>query len=60
MHAFEEIETGVLIHNNFPSYRIDPMPGGGLKASGTGLGGPRRAIEEMTQERLLVVDTRIQ
>ena len=60
MHAFEEIEVGALIHNDCPSYRIDPMPEGGVKISGTGLaGGARRAIEEMTQARLLVMDTRI-
>lgn len=60
MRAFEEIEVGALIHNDYPSYRIDAMPAGGVKISGTGLAGDaRRAIEEMTQARVLVVDTRI-
>ncbi len=59
MLAFQEIEAGVLIHNDYPSYRVEAMPCGGVKASGMGRGGARQAIEEMTQARVLVVDARI-
>jgi len=59
MRAFEEIETGALIHNDYPSYRVDSMPYGGAKTSGLGRGGPRYAIEAMTEPRALVVDGRI-
>jgi acyl-CoA reductase-like NAD-dependent aldehyde dehydrogenase len=59
MRAFEEIQTGTLIHNDYPSFRVDALPYGGVKASGMGRSGPRHAIEEMTEGRVLVVDTRI-
>jgi glyceraldehyde-3-phosphate dehydrogenase (NADP+) len=57
--AFAEIEVGGLIHNDYPTYRVDPMPYGGVKESGTGREGPRYAIEEMTEPRLLVLRTGI-
>lgn len=53
--AFEEIEVGGLIMNDYPTYRIDNMPYGGVKDSGFGREGVRYAIEEMTEPRLLVV-----
>ncbi len=59
MRAHEQIEAGALIHNDYPSYRIDPMPYGGLKESGFGRGGPRDALRMMTQARLLVVNPRM-
>lgn len=34
-HAFEEIEVGGLIVNDVPTYRVDHMPYGGLKESGS-------------------------
>jgi glyceraldehyde-3-phosphate dehydrogenase (NADP+) len=55
--AFEHIEVGGVIHNDGPTYRVDAMPYGGVKLSGNGREGPRWAIEEMTEPRLLVVST---
>lgn len=55
MRAFEEIETGALIINEIPGFRVDSMPYGGVKDSGFGREGIRYAIEEMTEPRLLVV-----
>ena len=40
-----------------PSWRSDPMPYGGVKESGVGREGPRFAVEEMTEPRLLVLRT---
>jgi glyceraldehyde-3-phosphate dehydrogenase (NADP+) len=57
--AFERIETGGVIVNDVPTYRIDHMPYGGVKDSGVGREGPRYAIEEMTEPRLLVINTEI-
>ncbi len=54
--AFNRIEVGGLIVNDVPTFRVDPMPYGGIKASGFGREGPRYAIEEMTELRLLVFD----
>ena len=53
--AFNEIEVGGLIHNDYPTFRVDPMPYGGVKDSGFGREGLRYAIEEMTELKLLVI-----
>ncbi len=55
LRCFSELEVGGLIHDDAPSYRADPMPYGGLKDSGTGREGPRYAVEEFTEPRLLVL-----
>jgi len=54
MKAAKEIEVGGLIINDASSYRVDHMPYGGIKRSGTGKEGPKYAIEEMTEERTIV------
>ncbi|TYS73906.1 aldehyde dehydrogenase family protein [Sutcliffiella horikoshii] len=54
MKAAKEIEVGGLIVNDASAYRVDSMPYGGVKRSGTGKEGPRHAIEEMTEERIVV------
>lgn len=56
MKAFNQLEVGAVIHNDYPTYRCDPMPYGGVKESGTGREGPRYTIEEMTEPRLLVIN----
>lgn len=53
--AWETLEVGAIIHNDVPSWRTDPMPYGGVKASGVGREGPRYAYREMTEERMLVL-----
>ena len=54
--AFERLDVGGVILNDVPSYRVDHMPYGGVKDSGLGREGPRYAIEELTEPRLLVVN----
>ena len=54
--AFDEIEAGGILINDVPTWRIDPMPYGGVKDSGQGREGVRYAIEEMTELRLMVVN----
>jgi glyceraldehyde-3-phosphate dehydrogenase (NADP+) len=51
--AFDEIQVGGVIINDYPTYRIDNMPYGGVKDSGFGREGLRYAIEEMTEPKLL-------
>ncbi len=53
--AYRELEVGALIVGETPSWRLDPMPFGGVKDSGLGREGIRSAIEEMTEPRMLVV-----
>ncbi|GGC85253.1 aldehyde dehydrogenase [Thalassobacillus devorans] len=54
MKAARKIEVGGLIINDTSAYRVDQMPYGGVKSSGNGKEGPKYAIEEMTEERLVV------
>ncbi len=56
--ALDEMEVGGVIVNDVPTYRTDPMPYGGVKDSGMGREGPRFAIEEMTELRLMVLNRR--
>jgi acyl-CoA reductase-like NAD-dependent aldehyde dehydrogenase len=53
--AFERLEVGAVVHDDCPTFRVDAMPYGGTKESGQGREGPRYAIEDMTEERLLVL-----
>jgi glyceraldehyde-3-phosphate dehydrogenase (NADP+) len=50
-----EVHSGNLHINWGPVWRADLMPYGGLKDSGTGREGPRYAIEEMTETKMVVV-----
>ena len=56
MHAFDHLEVGGVLVNDVPTWRIDPMPYGGVKSSGLGREGPKYAIEEMTERRLMVIN----
>ncbi len=53
--AYRELEVGALIVGDTPSWRLDPMPFGGVKDSGLGREGIRSAIDEMTEPRMLVM-----
>ncbi len=58
-HAWKaamEVEAGGVIINDVPTFRVDLMPYGGLKESGIGREGPRYAIEEMTEIKLICFD----
>ena len=53
--AFEELEVGGVIAGDVPSFRVDQMPYGGVKDSGSGREGLRYSIEDMTERKLLVM-----
>lgn len=53
--AYRELEVGALIVGDTPTWRLDPMPYGGVKESGLGREGIRSAIDEMTEPRMLVM-----
>ena len=53
--AWDKLEVGGVLINEVPAWRVDHMPYGGVKDSGLGREGPRYAIEEMTEPRLLVI-----
>jgi acyl-CoA reductase-like NAD-dependent aldehyde dehydrogenase len=56
--AFDELETGGVMVNDVPTFRVDHMPYGGVKESGFGREGPRYAIEEMTETKLVTFNRR--
>jgi len=58
--AHEVLEVGGVIVNDVSAWRVDHMPYGGVKDSGIGREGPRYAIEEMTEPKIIVInrDTR--
>jgi acyl-CoA reductase-like NAD-dependent aldehyde dehydrogenase len=56
MQAFSGMDVGGVIVNDIPTFRIDQMPYGGVKGSGLGREGPRYAIEEMSELRLMVIN----
>jgi len=53
MRFAQELETGNIHINWGPQWRADMMPYGGLKESGFGKEGPRYAVEEMTEQKMI-------
>jgi glyceraldehyde-3-phosphate dehydrogenase (NADP+) len=56
-YAAENLEYGGVIVNDVPTFRVDNMPYGGSKDSGFGREGVRYAMEEMSEIRLVVVNS---
>jgi acyl-CoA reductase-like NAD-dependent aldehyde dehydrogenase len=54
MKFAREVEFGNLMINVGPGWRADLMPFGGLKQSGIGKEGPRYAVQEMTELKMVV------
>ena len=52
--AARRVHVGGFMINEVPQFRVDQMPYGGVKQSGSGREGPRYAIEEMTEPKLIV------
>ncbi|TNJ67928.1 aldehyde dehydrogenase family protein [Paenibacillus hemerocallicola] len=55
MRAAEQLEVGGVMINDFPTFRVDHMPYGGVKESGFGREGIKYAIEEMTELKLISI-----
>jgi acyl-CoA reductase-like NAD-dependent aldehyde dehydrogenase len=53
--AARELEVGGVVVGDVPSYRADQMPYGGVKESGSGREGVRSAMEDLTEETVLVL-----
>jgi len=56
LRAAQRLEFGGVTVNEAPTFRSDQMPYGGVKDSGNTREGPRYAVRELTEERLVVVD----
>jgi glyceraldehyde-3-phosphate dehydrogenase (NADP+) len=52
--AFNQIQVGGVIINDVPNFRVDHMPYGGIKDSGSGREGVKYAIMDMMEPKLLV------
>lgn len=55
-HAARSLRVGGVIINDTSSYHADAMPYGGVKDSGHGVEGPRYAVEDMTDPRIVVLN----
>ena len=53
--AVDGLEVGGIVVNDFPTYRVDHMPYGGVKNSGQGREGVRYTMLEMTEEKMVVI-----
>ena len=49
------VQAGSVLVNMPPSYRADQMPYGGVKGSGQGREGVKYAVEELVQQKLVVL-----
>jgi acyl-CoA reductase-like NAD-dependent aldehyde dehydrogenase len=55
LYAAQRLDFGGIHINEVSSYRADHMPYGGVKASGMGREGPRYAIEEMSETKIIII-----
>lgn len=56
VRAVRSIRTGGVILNGASTWRTDQLAYGGVKDSGIGREGPRYAIRDMTEERLMLLN----
>jgi len=55
LNAARRIHVGVVHLNEPSSSRVDLIPFAGVKQSGVGREGPKYAMQEMTEERLITI-----
>lgn len=51
-----KVKAGGVLINEGPNFRVDHMPYGGVKESGIGREGPRFAIEDYTEIKMVIFD----
>jgi len=56
LKSIKKMKFGGVIINNVSTYREAVMPYGGVKNSGIGKEGPKFAVQEMTEEKLVVIN----
>lgn len=54
--VIEEVDVGGVMINDIPTFRADNMPYGGVKGSGIGREGPKFAIEDYTEIKVVAFD----
>lgn len=55
MQAWDALDVGGVLINETSNWRVDHMPYGGVKDSGLGREGVKFAMQDMTEERLLII-----
>lgn len=55
--AFQALDVGGVIVNDYPTLRFDNMPYGGVKRSGFGREGVRYAMDDMTEPKVMLTRT---
>ncbi len=53
--AYHALDVGTVLANEIPTFRADHMPYGGVKDSGLGREGVKYAIQELSEQKLLVL-----
>ena len=53
--AYRALDVGTVLANEIPTFRADHMPYGGVKDSGLGREGVKYAIQELSDQKLLVL-----
>jgi acyl-CoA reductase-like NAD-dependent aldehyde dehydrogenase len=56
LRAARQLDFGGVTLNEAPTYRADHMPYGGVKDSGNTREGPKFAVQEMTEPRMVVIN----
>ena len=59
MVCIDNIECGSVIINDTCNFREDQMPYGGVKCSGIGKEGPKYAVEEMTEIKMIILNRKV-
>lgn len=57
MRAVQQLDVGGVMINDVPMFRVDHMPYGGNKKSGVGREGPQFAVEDMTEIKMVVINS---
>ena len=55
MAAMKELDAAAVMINDHTAFRVDWMPFGGRRSSGLGIGGIPYTMEDMTQDKLVVL-----
>ncbi len=53
--AYQALDVGTVLANEIPTFRADHMPYGGVKDSGLGREGVKYAVQELSDQKLLVL-----
>jgi acyl-CoA reductase-like NAD-dependent aldehyde dehydrogenase len=56
-HAAREVDAAAYMINDLTAFRVDWMPFGGRRNAGLEMGGVEAGIRDMTEEKLIVVNT---